>query len=381
MDTIGQLTGGVAHDFNNLLMAIMGSLELVRKRLANDPRTARLLDNAIQGAQRGAALTQRLLAFARRQELKPEAVDVAGLVGGMEDLLQRALGPGVRIGKSLPQGLAPVRVDANQLELALLNLAVNARDAMPLGGSLGIVAAEETANGATGLTPGAYVRISVSDTGIGMDEATIAKATEPFFTTKGPGKGTGLGLSMVHGLAAQSGGRLRISSRLGKGTTVDLWLPQAERDQVSPAEAHAGVADGSGPEGLPRNILLVDDDVLVSIGTAAMLEDLGHVVIEAHSGAEALEVFRSGARIDLVITDHAMPGMTGSELARRLREIEPALPVVLASGYAEFPAGEESDHSLPRLAKPYSQEDLAAAIASVTQAAPVSRNVIPMRGR
>src|ERR1700693_1124239 len=230
MDTIGQLTGGVAHDFNNLLMAVLGSLTLLEKRLPDDPRRHRLLQNAVQGAQRGAALTQRLLAFSRRQELKPEAVDVPQLVDGMKELLERALGPGIELQAQFQAGLPAALVDANQLELALLNVALNARDAMPTGGTLTISAAPyaQSADGTeASLPPGDYVLIKIADNGIGMDEMTLNKATEPFFTTKGPGKGTGLGLSMVHGLAAQSGGLLRISSQPKLGTTLELWLPMA----------------------------------------------------------------------------------------------------------------------------------------------------------
>jgi signal transduction histidine kinase len=381
MDTIGQLTGGVAHDFNNLLMAILGSLDLLRKRLPDDARMLRLLDNARQGAERGAALTQRLLAFARRQELKPEAVDLAKLIVGTEELLQRASGPGVRITKSLPADLGLVRVDANQLELALLNLAVNARDAMPVGGTLGIFAQDETSDGTDGLAAGSYVRVSVIDSGMGMDEATLAKATEPFFTTKGPGKGTGLGLSMVQGLAAQSNGLLRLASQPGKGTTVDLWLPRADLDasrplnMQEPAEVTGQAASGV----LPCAILLVDDDALVSIGTAAMLEDLGHTVVEASSATQALAVLQSGTRIDLVITDHAMPGMSGLELARRLKESHPTLPVILATEYAELPHDTENSPDLPKLSKPYSQRDLAAAIRTVSGASVSHGNVVPIR--
>jgi PAS domain S-box-containing protein len=376
LDTIGQLTGGVAHDFNNLLMAVLGSLEMLRKRLPDDARAQRLLENAVQGAERGAALTQRLLAFARRQELKPEAVNVGKLVAGMQDLLKRALGPGVRIAKVLPPTVSPVRIDANQLELALLNLAVNARDAMPLGGTLTIVATDERVgdDGPRGLRPGDYVRISVTDTGVGMDDSTLTKAAQPFFTTKGPGKGTGLGLSMVQGLAGQSGGALSLASRPGKGTTVDLWLPRAE--PATPATAVAGPKPADQGRTLPRTVLIVDDDPLVSTGTAAMLEDLGHVVLEANTGTEALAILQSDRRIDIVLTDHAMPGMTGTELARRIRQTYPGLPIVLATGYAELPHGDGEDLGLPRLAKPYRQEDLAAAIASVQAAA----NVIPLQG-
>src|ERR1700693_638772 len=240
MDTIGQLTGGVAHDFNNLLMAVLGSLSLLEKRLPDDPRSHRLLQNAVQGAQRGAALTQRLLAFSRRQELKPEAVDVQQLVSGMKELLERALGHGVELRTQFQGTLPPALVDANQMELALLNVALNARDAMPNGGALTISAARHTqaVDGRdASLQPGDYVHVRITDTGIGMDEMTLAKATEPFFTTKGPGKGTGLGLSMVHGLAAQSGGQLRINSEPNVGTTIELWLPMAKA-AAPPAESN-----------------------------------------------------------------------------------------------------------------------------------------------
>ncbi|MDO9246217.1 MAG: PAS domain S-box protein, partial [Phenylobacterium sp.] len=222
LEAIGQLTGGVAHDFNNLLMAVLGSLELVRKRLPHDPRITPLIDNAMQGAQRGAALTQRMLAFARKQDLKLDPVDVPTLVRGMTGLLQRSLGPAMRIETHFPRGLSLVLTDPNQLENALLNLAVNARDAMPDGGAIRIEARPETLGEATeiGLPPGDYVRLTISDTGHGMDAAILARATEPFFTTKGVGKGTGLGLSMVHGLAEQSGGRMTVRSQVGEGTTV-----------------------------------------------------------------------------------------------------------------------------------------------------------------
>ncbi len=388
IDTIGQLTGGVAHDFNNLLMVVLGSLELLKKRLPpDDARCHRLVDNAVLGARRGAALTQRLLAFARRQDLKPEAVDVAKLMSGMEDLLQRALGPGVLMARDVPEALAPVQVDANQLELAILNLSVNARDAMPLGGHLSITAREQTVSigqpdAPKGLKAGDYVCIDVIDTGIGMDTETLARATEPFFTTKGPGKGTGLGLSMVHGLAAQSGGAMTLSSKLGEGTTIGLWLPQAEpthaaldADRLSEAETQplpAGSAD--------LFVLVVDDDALVSTGTAAMLEDLGHSVVEANSGTQALDVLRDHNRsINLVITDHAMPGMTGLELAREIHETYPGMAVILASGYAEIEDVADQG-ALPRLAKPFRQAELSAAIAAALGSkAWADAKVIPFR--
>jgi signal transduction histidine kinase/ActR/RegA family two-component response regulator len=364
MDTIGQLTGGVAHDFNNLLMAVLGSLSLLEKRLPEDPRSHRLLQNAVQGAQRGAALTQRLLAFSRRQELKPEAVDVPRLVGGMKELLERALGHDVELQVEFQSSLPAALVDANQLELALLNVALNARDAMPNGGTLKMSAANDSPDldgGNEVLEPGDYVRIRIADDGIGMDEMTLAKATEPFFTTKGPGKGTGLGLSMVHGLAAQSGGLLRIQSKPNRGTTIDLWLPVAKiAAQAAAEETPLMPASHVGP----CTVLVVDDDLLVLTGTSAMIEDLGHTAIEAHSGAEALAALASGTEIDVVMTDHAMPAMTGLQLAERIEEKYPGLPVILATGYAELPAYAASLGIL-RLAKPCSQYDIASAIQSV----------------
>jgi signal transduction histidine kinase/ActR/RegA family two-component response regulator len=365
MDTIGQLTGGVAHDFNNLLMAVLGSLSLLEKRLPEDPRSHRLLQNALQGAQRGASLTQRLLAFSRRQELKPEAVDVPHLVTGMKELLERALGHGVVLHSDFPISLPPALVDANQLELALLNVALNARDAMPAGGVLSISAIEDTpaADGAnSALAPGDYVRITIADNGIGMDQTTLAKATEPFFTTKGPGKGTGLGLSMVHGLAAQSGGLLCINSEPSRGTTIELWLPVA-KVAARPADAENPPLMPAASVG-PFNVLVVDDDQLVLTGTVAMIEDLGHTAIEAHSGAQAIAKLDSAAGIDVVITDHAMPAMTGLQLARHIEEKWPGLPVILATGYAELPA-DPVTLGILRLAKPFSQYELAAAIQSV----------------
>jgi signal transduction histidine kinase/ActR/RegA family two-component response regulator len=363
MDTIGRLTGGVAHDFNNLLMAVLGSLSLLEKRLPEDAQGKRLLQNAVQGAQRGAALTQRLLAFSRRQELKPESVDFPELVSGMSELLKRALGLAIELSCEFPDGLPPVLVDANQLELALLNVALNARDAMPNGGRVRIAAAPESvsASGAElPLKPGDYVRIGVTDTGVGMDDATLAKATDPFFTTKGPGKGTGLGLSMVHGLAAQSGGLLRIDSTPNVGTKVELWLPRAETSAVSVARS-AERASGGAPAVKPCRVLVVDDDLLVLTGTGALIDDLGHKAIEAHSAAEALSILESGEAVDVVITDHAMPNMTGLQLAQRLKEKYPSLPIILATGFAELPS-DPTMLKLVKLAKPCSQGDIALAI-------------------
>ena len=364
MESIGQLTGGVAHDFNNLLMAILGSLELVQKRVGGeiDAKTLGLLENAIQGAKRGASLTRRMLAFARRQELKTEPLELPALVRGMTGLLERSIGPGVRIASRFSPDLPLVLTDANQLEAALMNLVVNARDAMPDGGLITIAGREETLGdgNALGLPPGAYACLSVSDTGMGMDEDTLSHAVEPFFTTKGVGKGTGLGLPMVHGLAEQSGGRLRITSRVGEGSTAEMWLPAA----VGP-----GGAPKRAPEREPQAdlhaqrlcILAVDDDDLVLMNTSAMLEDMGHVVLEARSGAQALQILkRADAAVDLMVTDQAMPNMTGLQLAETAQGLKPGLVVILATGYAELPAG--ADPSLERLAKPFTQAELAQAV-------------------
>jgi PAS domain S-box-containing protein len=363
IEAIGKLTGDVAHDFNNLLTVVLGSLDLLRRYLPNDdPRITRLLDNAFQGAQRGATLTQRMLAFARRQELDLQSVDPQTLVRGMKDLLQRSLGPQVSIETRFPLALDNVRADPNQIETALLNLAVNARDAMPGGGSLIITARNETTAGDRLLPAGRYVRLSLIDTGEGMDEATLARATEPFFTTKGVGKGTGLGLSMVHGMLEQHGGQFVLKSRLGEGTTAELWLPVAEGD--TSAVDTAMVA--SPPQPLrPLTVLAVDDDALVLANTRAMLEDLGHVVLAALSGRQALEQLEHADKVDLVITDHAMPHMTGAELATTITAHWPGVPIILATGYAE-PSGLQP--ALPRLAKPYRQEALAEAIASAVGA-------------
>lgn len=352
METIGQLTGGVAHDFNNLLMAVMGNLDLLRKRMPNDPRLHRLVDGALQGAERGASLTQRLLAFARQQDLHAVAVDLKTLIGGMTDLLDRSLGPRVELRLDIPDHLPPARIDANQLELAILNLAINARDAMPDGGPIEIRVAEYQAKKSdAALQPGQYLKLSVVDTGTGMTPETLKRAVEPFFSSKPLGKGTGLGLSMVHGLAVQLGGTLQLTSAVGKGTSATLLLP------VATAAPEVASLPPSAPKGKRSAVILfVDDDPLIAMSTAEMLEDLGHHVIGVNSGQHALEILRSEQPIDLMMTDHMMPGMTGLELVAASRDVRPALPVLLATGYAELPEGSQID--LPRLAKPYHQDQL-----------------------
>ncbi|MEX6505146.1 PAS domain S-box protein [Jiella sp. M17.18] len=365
MEAIGQLTGGIAHDFNNLLTAVLGNIELALKRLPEDAEVVPLLRNALTGAERGAALIERMLAYARHQELKPMAVAVADLVRSLRDLMARSLGPDVSVVIDLPDAVCSVQADPNQLESAVLNLMVNARDAMPSGGTITIALHEETiaAGHETRLRPGRYVCLSVIDSGEGMDEATLARAREPFFTTKGVGKGTGLGLSMVHGLAEQLGGRLVMKSRLGEGTTISLWLPASV--ELAPQPAAPG--DEPLPAAEPSRsltVLAVDDDGLVLMNLEAMLEDLGHRPVVAMSGEEALKVLGNSPEIDLVITDHAMPRLTGAQLARTVAASRPDLPVILATGYAELPAGESC--RVQMLAKPYGLRELERAIALAT---------------
>ena len=359
MEAIGHLTGGIAHDFNNLLMAIQGSLELLRRRLpSDDPRVTQLIDNAFQGAQRGAALTQRMLAFARRQELKLVPLDVHDVVQRMANLLQSSLGPSIRVETHFPLELPRINADANQLELALLNLAINGRDAMPKGGTVTISATKRT--DVPGLKAGDYLCVSVTDTGTGMDEETLKRAMEPFFTTKGVGKGTGLGLPMVHGMAEQSGGTLLLKSRPGRGTSAEICLPVALGEPISATQdltAHASHTEKK------LTILAVDDDPLVALNTSALLEELGHTVYSAPSALHALEILHREKKIDLIITDQLMPDMTGLELATRVRRENAHMPIILATGYAELGPGEGD--GLPRLAKPFSQRELAEVIARV----------------
>ncbi|MGO6917463.1 PAS domain S-box protein [Rhizobium ruizarguesonis] len=362
MEAIGQLTGGIAHDFNNLLMAVLGSLEILKKRMPRDLSLTSLVDNAMQGAQRGAALTQRMLAFSRRQELHMEPIDVSGLVRGMMDMLSRSLGPLTVIETSFPVRLPTILTDPNQLEMAILNLVVNARDAMPSGGRIVLRASEESLPSGKGpLSPGRYVRIAVIDEGEGMDAKTLEQAITPFFTTKGVGKGTGLGLSMVQGLASQSGGRLVMKSSLGEGTTAELWFPVATVEQGTEAAADRPQQEENASRRL--RIVAVDDDGLVLMNTTLMLEDLGHTVFEAMAGPEALDILRK-QQVDLVICDHAMPRMTGAQLAEAIRSEWPDMPIILATGYAEIPEG-AGIVDLPRLGKPFSQAQLAEAISRI----------------
>jgi len=362
MEAMGQLTGGVAHDFNNLLTPIIGTLDRMQSRGVGDPREQRLIAGALHSADRAKTLVQRLLAFARRQPLQAVAVDISKLVTGMADLISSTTGPQIRVVVEADDALPTATADPNQIEMALLNLSVNARDAMPTGGVLRLSATAETigVDGPGGLPGGDYIRLSVADTGVGMDAATQARAIEPFFSTKGVGKGTGLGLSMAHGLASQLGGALTIRSQLGVGTNVELWLPVSGAEP--PAPAPRPIAAPSGARGV---VMLVDDEEAVRFTTAQMLADLGYEVIEAASAGEALRQARLGCEFDLLVTDHLMPGMSGTDLAQELRNERPHLPVLLVSGYAEF---EGVAPDLVRLAKPFIRDELAECLAEVDPA-------------
>ena len=359
LDAMGQLTGGVAHDFNNLLTPIIGGLDMLQRGGVGGAREQRMITAALQSAERAKTLVQRLLAFARRQPLQPTAVDVGRLVAGMADLVASTSGPQIRVVVEAPPGLPPALADANQLEMAILNLSVNARDAMEHGGVLRITASAETvdAEHPAKLRPGAYVRISIADTGEGMEEAVLARAIEPFFSTKGIGKGTGLGLSMVHGLASQLGGGLTLASTPGVGTNVELWLPESVAAPRPEVQGDGPVAGGP----MLGTALVVDDEDLVRLSTADMLADMGFVVVEARSAEDALRQLEAGLQINLLVTDHLMPGMTGVELAYAVRERRPEVRTLIVSGFAEA-AGLAPD--LNRLTKPFRQADLAAVLSA-----------------
>ncbi|UFN48093.1 response regulator [Roseomonas sp. OT10] len=367
MQALGTMAGGVAHDFNNLLTAILGNLQLAARRAAMDPRLTRLVQNATMAAERGAALTQRLLSFSRQRDLALQPVDANALILGMEDLLGRSLGGAVRVRSELGEGLWQARVDPGQLELAVLNLCINARDAMPHGGVItirtrnlslgpeGLPAAAEDAD--SDLPPGDYVCLSVQDEGTGMAPEVLARAFEPFFTTKEIGRGTGLGLSMVYGLMRQSGGSARITSRPGEGTCVELLLPRAHEAQEAAAEAVP-----EPRQGRRARILVVDDDSTVREVTSAFLAELGHDILEAADGAGALRLLEQRGDIDALVADLTMPQMTGVELAQRARALRPGLPVLLVTGYAEI---DKVPRDLPVLHKPFQQAELARRVAEM----------------
>ncbi|MFC3080182.1 response regulator [Phenylobacterium terrae] len=372
LEAVGQLTSGVAHDFNNLLMVVLGNL----RQLQNEnlgPAIDRRLRMMGEAAERGAKLTAQMLAFSRRQKLEPRPVDLNETVAAMRDLLQSTMGGSVALSTELDPDLWPAMIDPTQIELVILNLAINARDAMEVGGALTV----RTANAVLGEPqraeeppPGEYVMVSVSDTGSGMTEEVLAKAFEPFFTTKEVGRGSGLGLSQVFGLAKQSGGGVRIDTEMGAGTSVNVYLPRAST-AAGAEEEEAGAA----PQDLPGDAvaLLVDDDAAVREITAAMLRDIGLQVIEAGSGGEALELLERRERLDLVLMDFAMPGMNGAELAREVRARRPGLPVLFATGYAGAEdlvgAGDELI-----VLKPFAADQLASKVAAALDAAGARRS-------
>jgi PAS domain S-box-containing protein len=340
MEAVGQLTGGIAHDFNNLLAGIVGSLDLMRTRIAQG-RTeglARYLEGAMSSANRAASLTHRLLAFSRRQPLAPTLVDANELIGSMEELLRRTSGPAIQIEFGLAAGLSATLCDPNQLENAILNLVINARDAMPDGGGLRIETSNvhlsgKDASDPAEAAPGPYIRIAVSDTGVGIEPAILDKVFDPFFTTKPLGQGTGLGLSMIYGFARQSEGHARIESEVGRGTTVTIFLPRHMRADAEPGTAEA---EAAGPEKVQSaTVLVVEDEEIVRSLLVEVLQDLGYEVLEAADGPAGLNILHSSAPVTLLITDVGLPGMNGRQLADAGRERRPGLKIMFITGYAE----------------------------------------------
>jgi PAS domain S-box-containing protein len=371
MEAVGQLTGGVAHDFNNLLQIIVGNLETLQRNLGDgSARLQRSAANAMKGATRAAALTQRLLAFSRRQPLDPKPVNINTLVSGLSELLQRTLGETIVIESVQAAGLWQVEVDANELESAILNLAVNARDAMPEGGRLTLETAnthidEGYAASHAEVIPGQYVVVSVSDAGTGMDAVALNQAFEPFFTTKPVGKGTGLGLSQVYGFVKQSGGHVKIYSELGQGTTVKIYLPRltgAELGQDAPDPGP--IAEGGAEE----TILVLEDDDDVRTYSVECLRELGYRVVEAHDGPSALRLLERQTRVDLLFTDVVLPGgMTGAQVVVKARELRPELKVLFTTGYARNAIIHHGrlDKGVELITKPFSFSDLAGKIRDV----------------
>jgi signal transduction histidine kinase/ActR/RegA family two-component response regulator len=364
MEAIGRLTGGIAHDFNNLLMVISGGLEMLHKR--TDPAgRKRLMDGMLQAAGRGARLTRRLLAFSRQQELQPEPIEIARQIGGMRELLDRSLGDDVHVEFDLPDALWPVEVDPNELELVVLNLAVNARDAMPHGGTIAL-RGENLPQLQEDNLAGDYVRLSVIDPGIGIPPEVQARVFEPYFTTKDGAKGSGLGLAQVYGFAMQSGGAVRLASEVGRGTTIALYLPRSSK--VPSADRH-DVHQRVERQQLRAagRVLLVEDDDEVAALASEMLGHLGYEVTRASTAAAALGALANGRQVDIVFSDIMMPGgMNGIELAREIRRRRAELPILLASGYTEAAAREANAEGIRILAKPYRIDELSAALLAVT---------------
>ena len=363
MDAIGKLTGGIAHDFNNLLAAVIGGLGLLEKRAQLEEEQRRVLGMTKRAAEQGSELVRRLLAFARRQKLEPQAIEIAALRDAVSDLLTHTLGGLVSIDWEIADDPWNAFADQAQLELALVNLIINARDAMPNGGAVTISASNRQVapDEVDGLPSGDYVRIAVADTGTGISREDLGKVMEPFFTTKEVGKGSGLGLSMVYGFARQSNGAFAIESEIGKGTTAELWLPRGS--SVEPQESSLITERKRSGAALKLRLLLVDDHPEVRNTTAALLEDLGHEVVEATNGAEALKVMQSGdCDFDLLITDYAMPHQSGTEFLREARKLCPKVPALIVTGYAETDAIGDRPEDVEVLLKPYTPMALEATI-------------------
>jgi signal transduction histidine kinase/CheY-like chemotaxis protein len=385
MEVLGQLTGGLAHDFNNLLTAILGNLELVEMRLGADQMLRKMVQTATRSAQRGAKLTEQLLAFSRRQHLASQPIDLNTAVSGMSEMLARTVGGGMELRTKLADDLWPALIDQTQVEVALLNLVLNARDAMGIGGTILVgtrnVRTDET-NCSDDLAPGEYVVVSVADTGEGMTAKVLAKAFEPFFTTKEIGKGTGLGLSQVYGLARQSGGTVRIRSKPGAGTEVEIYVPRA----LGATKPESPRAEGDMAEATVRRrgtVLIVDDQEEVREIAAIHLESLGYEIVQAANGRAALDLLESGraAAVDVLLVDYAMPGISGAEVIRAAKRTRPDLPAVLMTGYADPDGlGEDLRHAA-LLKKPFRLHELEAALDSARSPRarePASGNVISL---
>jgi signal transduction histidine kinase/CheY-like chemotaxis protein len=368
MESLGKLTGGIAHDFNNLLTVIVGNVSMI-EHFVEDPDGKRQLRNALKAGESAVSLTQRLLAFARKQDLQLQSVDLLHLVEGMRSLLLRTIGDNVRLVIDEDSAPWPTLLDPNQMELVILNLAINARDAMPDGGALSITLSnrEGSRDAPHGLAPADYVVLTVADTGIGMDEATLAQARDPFFTTKGQGKGTGLGLSMMEGVVAQSGGATRLRSTPGQGTEVEVWLPRTKtppmatvsRDRM-PSAAQVG-----------ETILVCDDNPMVLEFLCDALKGAGYPTVDVQSGRSALSALLADASIRLLVVDFAMPEMNGAALASKVRALYPELPILLITGNADLDAVQAEIAGVPMLAKPFGQEQLAARVGELLKRAPV----------
>jgi CheY-like chemotaxis protein len=388
LEAVGQLTSGVAHDFNNLLTVILGNIGFVERQIAKlgiDGQVAERIGHMRTAAERGAKLTGQMLAFSRRQKLEPKPLDLNETVASLRELLQSTMGGAVRLETVLKSDLWPALVDPTQIELIILNLAINARDAMEVGGGLTVETANVTLTEQPGRPeepgPGDYVLLAVSDTGPGMPPEVLARAFEPFFTTKDIGKGSGLGLAQVYGFAKQSGGGVAIETKLGEGATVKVYLPRAAEAPVKD-QPERPAAERAPRRASERTVLVMDDDSAVREVTAAMLRELGYAVIEAGSGGAALDVLRTDQEVDVLLADYAMPGMNGADAARQAVELRPGLAVLFITGYADLKALRDVGEDRI-IQKPFRDEELSRklnrALGEMSAAAEAERKVVPLR--